>query len=120
MKKNRIKKSIFVFFSMIFVFAILFSAVNFSGNEKKRNMSASATSTEVEYFNNTGNLVSEIIASGDVTDSKFSLEDYYPLLAENQLNSNLCWVYSSMKSLESSLMVQKGEYYNFSEVGTAY
>ena len=52
--------------------------------------------------------------------SSYSLSSYYPLLTENQTDSNLCWIYSSLKALESSLMVQKNEYHNFSEIGSAY
>lgn len=120
MKKFKIKNSIFVFFSIIFVFAILFSAVNFSSSEKNKNLTASAVSESTEYYDKTSTLVDEIINGETVFETSFSLADYYPILAENQLNTNLCWVYSSMKALETSLMVQKGEYYNFSEVGTAY
>lgn len=50
----------------------------------------------------------------------YNLADYYPLVCENQAESDLCWAYASAKSLESALMVQRQEYYNFSEVGLAY
>lgn len=56
----------------------------------------------------------------DVSESKYNLYAQYPIVSENQTDSNLCWIYSSLKSLETSFMVQKNEYYNFSEVGQAY
>lgn len=67
--------------------------------------------TSTSYLDNLGT---------ETLDSIYSLADFYPLVCEHQMNSNFCWIYSSMKSLESAFMVQLGEYYNFSEVGLAY
>ena len=49
----------------------------------------------------------------------YSLADEYPILQEDQQNSDFCWVYASLKALESSFMKQRNEYYNFSDVASA-
>lgn len=61
----------------------------------------------------------ETLGSGSL-EGYYNLADHYPLVSEAQKKSDFCWIYSSMKALESAFMVQLGEYYNFSEVGLAY
>lgn len=47
------------------------------------------------------------------------LSALYPIYTESQSSSELCWAYASCKALETSIMLQEGEYTNFSEVGMA-
>lgn len=68
----------------------------------------------------TTQIVNGLVADASALETEYSLLDYYPVMPENQTTSELCWVYSSMKALETSIMVQANEYYNFSEVATAY
>lgn len=65
-------------------------------------------------------IVNGLVADNSALETSYSLLDSYPVMPENQTNSELCWIYSSMKALETSIMVQANEYYNFSEVATAY
>lgn len=67
--------------------------------------------TSTSYLDNLGT---------EELETAYNLADFYPLISENQTSSSYCWIYSSMKSLESAFMVQMGEYYNFSEIGLAY
>lgn len=69
---------------------------------------------------NTENIIDALVADTNELETKFNLMDSYPIMPENQADTELCWIYSSMKALETSIMVQAGEYYNFSEVATAY
>ena len=72
------------------------------------------------YYETDSSHLYNLFHSASVLDEHYNLTKHYPLINENQTNSSLCWIYASMKSLESSFMVQTGEYYNFSEVGQAY
>lgn len=70
------------------------------------------------YINELSNYAEDEINYGKL--KKYYLNSYYPLVSENQTSSDFCWIYSSLKCLETSFMVQKNEYFNFSEIGTAY
>ena len=65
-------------------------------------------------------MVSNVLASVSTVAESYSLMDEYPLSPENQTTSGLCWAYASSKALESALMIQAGEYYNFSEIAVGY
>lgn len=90
----------------------------FGGKKTDNNIMAEAVSTY--YYEKDQKYLSDIIGDGGTSLKNYNLTKYYPLISENQTNSNLCWIYSSTKALETSFMVQTGEYYNFSEVGEAY
>nr|WP_307920697.1 C1 family peptidase [Mycoplasmopsis bovis] len=47
--------------------------------------------------------------------SYFSLRDDYILFNQYQYNTGLCWDFSATKSLETSLMLNTNEMYDFSE-----
>ncbi len=64
--------------------------------------------------------IEELLNSTESVESQYNLSDYYPMVNENQKDSDFCWIYASYKSLESALMVQRNEYYNFSEIALAY
>lgn len=86
-------------------------------------MTGLATKTENEanaYSFKQTNYIYQLASTEKETDTSFSLTDEYPIMPENQTSSKLCWTYASLKALESSLMVQKGEYYNFSELAVGY
>lgn len=73
-----------------------------------------------DYLRNLNVSSSDDYISSSSLATYYNLSNYYPLICENQTSSNFCWIYSSMKSLESALMVQTNEFYNFSEAGLAY
>jgi len=52
--------------------------------------------------------------------TSYLLTQDYVLDGGDQLTTDFCWLFSSLKCLESSYMLQEGEYYNFSETGMAY
>lgn len=116
------KKIFRKFFTLIFVGLMLFSLAFFGifKNEKEINHNTSDDSASALTFENSNAYVENLLASTESIESKYNLADYYPLISENQSDSSFCWIYSSMKSLEASLMVQKQEYYNFSEMALAY
>lgn len=112
--KNFIKKYMLKTLSCLAIAcAVVFSCVIGTGkplNRQNENIEASAAYTDV----------SDILASVSTVEEKYNLMDYYPLTPENQTSSSLCWAYSSSKALESALMLQAGEYYNFSEIAVGY
>lgn len=103
--------------SILLIFVTLFSAIGFYAvkisNKTENKASAYVYETDSIYLSNLANDTEKL-------ESAYNLSNYYPLVSENQTSSNFCWIYSSMKALESSLMIQTGEYYNFSEIGLAY
>ncbi len=72
------------------------------------------------YYETDSSYLYNLLNSSEKLDNHYNLTKHYPLINENQTDSNLCWLYSSMNALESAFMLQTGEYYNFSEVGQAY
>ena len=115
MRKKFLKNITFFISSLVLVVAILFSFVQIKGNQGSNTASAAVTKYE-----QTDGLVSGLEANEGSLSTAFDLSAYYPLMVENQLSSELCWAFSSSKVLETALMVQRGEYYNFSELGIAY
>ena len=101
----------------ILVFLMLFS-VAFINVAKKSQKTEEINSvygleTDETYLEN-------LILSNVEIPSQYNMADYYPLVNENQKSSNFCWIYSPMKSLETALMIQRNEYFNFSETALAY
>ena len=72
------------------------------------------------YYETDSAYLHNLLNSMESIEGHYNLTKHYPLINENQTDSNLCWLYSSMNALESAFMLQTGEYYNFSEVGQAY
>lgn len=111
------------FSCMAFLFAILFSCVGLCGASVTKHESQSHALSS-KYYQDVDGLVEDLnknLDDGNLQSiTSFNLTDYYPLISENQLSSELCWAFSSSKALESALMIGLGEYYNFSELGTAY
>lgn len=102
---------------LFFAFVSLVSMTCFFCEHKSNDEVVAEAST---YYSFDQSYLANIVAGGGTDLKSYNLSNYYPLIAENQTNSSLCWIYSSMKSLETSFMVQADEYYNFSEVGEAY
>lgn len=98
----------------IFVGVVDVSASNKAAAETDHYSDAMLT----EYSNQ---VVAEIKAKDyvNVPDS-YSLRENYPIYTEQQNPSSLCWAFSANKVLETTLMVNTGEYYNFSEIGLGY
>ena len=103
--------------SIVLVFIALLSVVGFYA--VKTNTSPSKE-TSAYVYETDSNYLSNLAVDSEKLESIYNLSNYYPMISENQTSSNFCWIYSTMKSLESSFMVQKGEFYNFSEIGLAY
>lgn len=128
MKKTLIKfkKKIVSFLgAMAIVFVSIAVALSFA-SENNKNLSfdsdqkANAYSEE-SYVAYADDLISEIEQENtNLYAESYSLKDDYIILAENQTTSKLCWAYSGLKVLETTLMVQTQEYYNFSEMAVAY
>ncbi len=114
--KNKIISFIGIFAMLGACVASIFGGVKFSSSN---NNSASATTDYSVYSNQ---VVSEIKADANLNspEATYTLKKHYPILAEQQDKSNLCWAYSASKVLETTLMIATGEYYNFSEIATAY
>ena len=100
---------------MVLSVAVLFSFVRINSGK-----TISDNAYAINSYPSTEELVLGLEGQDETLSSSFSLSNYYPLMVENQLRSQLCWAFSTSKVLESSLMVQRGEYYNFSELGVAY
>ena len=99
----------------LMIFAVI-SAVGFFVAQKpstqKFDVFAATYETDSSYLSDLANDATPL-------ESAYSLSQHYPLSCENQTSSNFCWIYSSSKAMETSFMVQMGEYYNFSEVALA-
>lgn len=109
-KRSVLKKAILpVILSFIMLFVIGFAGI--SKNEIQE-------TNAYTYKNN--DCIAKLATDSTALASSYSLADDYPILPENQTSSDLCWIYSSMKALETSIMIQKGEYNNFSEFALAY
>lgn len=107
---KKINRVIFAI-AIAIVFLVPFSICNVSQNK---------TQNSKAYIFKENNYISELASDSTLLSTSYSLVDEYPILSENQTSSNLCWIYASLKSLETSLMVQKSEYTNFSEIALSY
>jgi len=109
-------------FSLFFVSLMLFSVAFFDTGKRFGNDKNSKVNDDASAFSHdsSGSYVEEILDSTDAIESRYNLSDYYPMINENQKDSDFCWIYASYKALESAFMVQRNEYYNFSEMALAY
>ena len=118
MKKLNLKSKLKSIFSGAMIVALLcvsvFSIIVIKSQKNNEKLYKKAVAVADD------SLLADLVELDVSLDSKFSLKDKFFLEAENQTTSNLCWAYASLKALETSFMVQEGEYHNFSEVGTAY
>lgn len=111
MKKFSIKK-LFIFLCLpLLACAIIGSSLLLVNNKDY-------ASASIEYANSS-KYINALAEKTDIIQSSYSLDEFYPIMAENQTNSDLCWIYSSQKVLETSFMRQKNVYHNFSEIGSA-
>ena len=96
---------------MAFVFLMLsvFVCGNPVGVGNKKTVSATVGTNEavIESLNKTNAV------------AKYDMSEKYPLVSENQVDTQFCWIYSSSKALETAFMVQRQEFYNVSEIGMA-
>lgn len=114
MKKRNFKIIKSSIFAVIISFALLFCAVLFAMPTSQGKPVVSHA-----FYGDSNALVEELQNNQDALPVRYDLSKKYPVLAENQVSSNLCWAYASTKALETAYMVQSGEYKNYSEVGTA-
>ena len=116
MKKLNRKKNIFKIFSIFMLgLAVIVSAVFSVGNKHKKD-GANAVTT---IYADAESYLSGYATETGVLPDTFDLSDTYPIMPENQVNTDLCWIYASQKALETCLMVEANEYHNFSELATA-
>ena len=121
MKKVSLTKKIVLFLTVPFLVAAIFCSCLFLDEKKNINANqAYAGSQASTSYVDSEIYMSDLNEKYIPLEKAYSLDDEYPFFAENQTTSNLCWVYSSMKVLETSLMKQRNEYHNFSDVGTAF
>lgn len=117
-------KNRFISFVGIFVMLSVFLASVISTFPKKTMANASGVSYKASggVIDNTEVVLSEIESKNDYASLKgsYSLRIDYPILTENQDKSVLCWAYAGAKALETALIINTGEYYNYSEVAVAY
>ena len=113
MKKFNLRKKIILFLSIPLICSVFLCS--FIGLKNSKMNQANAI---IEYVDSSI-YINELASQTTQLENSYSLDSYYPILPENQTNSNLCWIYSSLKVLETSLMRQKNEYHNFSEIATA-
>lgn len=111
--------------AVVMLCAVLASTFSFESTNNNSNIfaenSAHAAYTEESFVSKADDLIEDINDKNtNVYATEYSLKEDYPLLAENQTTSKLCWAYSGLKVLETTLMLGTGEYYNFSEMAVAY
>lgn len=112
MKKFSIKKLvIFLCLPLLLVGGVCSGILLSKNNENTAN-------AVIEYVDSSKYL-NPLFQESDPVPSFYQLSSDYPLMSENQTDSDLCWIYSSQKVLESSLMKQRNLYHNFSEIGMA-
>ncbi len=123
--KSFFKKFQVKFFTIAIMFiAVVFSCTAFAVN--KNNLSSTNAYFIEERDGSLGYGISQtayvtsLVQGMTVTESEYNLMDIYPITPENQTHTNHCWSYTSHKALETALMVQAGEYYNFSDVAVPY
>lgn len=126
MKKFKLKNRIISLFGIIAILgacvASIFAGIPVSKSNGNDYSTESASAYDLNSYKTFANSVvldmeDKVPASMGAT---YSIKDHYPVLAENQLDSKLCWAFAGSKVLETTLMYAKGEYYNFSEIGVAY
>lgn len=116
MKKFNLKKVFAVVFGFALVIATFVMSICNACCEENDLKSSFAQ----VRFEDAGKILDELQNSTETIAESYALDAQFPVLSENQtLSSNLCWIFASMKTLETSLMVQKAEYHNFSETATA-
>ncbi len=114
----RVMKKIFKKLSgIILCFLMLFSIAFIDTAQKQENSEIKGSGY---YYENSESYLNDLIVSSEEIPAKYNLSEHYPIVNENQKESSLCWIYASAKSLESAFMIQRNEFYNFSETALAY
>lgn len=94
---------------------LIFSFVNFFGIKREFDKE-----TYAENINFSTEFLKELESSSDITDTSFMISNNFVVDGEDQLLSDFCWLFSSLKCLETSYMIQRNEWYNFSETAMSY
>ena len=124
MKKFKLKNKLISIFGAAIILgaflASIFSSFFVFDNQKNNKLAYADDYDYKNYTEYASNVVDEISNNISALPLSYSLKDDYLLLAENQVGSDLCWAYAGSKAFETALMINTGEYYNFSEAATAY
>lgn len=122
--------AILIFLCCLISFFTAFFSVSFYKNKSSEQNNFWNLSTEI-LQDEENNLFKEIAANSisysevynysasAPQDSYFCLRDEHLLLTEDQQNMGLCWVFATVKSLQSFFAMKTGEYYDFSEAWVA-
>lgn len=90
--------------------------IKLSQSERSKVLEPTKCKTNDIFFSSVGSNVSETYTS-----SKFDLRDYnYVTSVKNQDNSNTCWTFATMASIESNLLMNKIGSYDLSEAHLAF
>lgn len=114
MKRFSIKK-INIFLVAITVSMLIFSSAFFLTSNSNQ-----LEKTFAENQQETSSFIEGLANFNQSFKTNYMLSDDYYFDGENQITTDFCWLFSSLKCLETSYMVQKNEWYNFSETGMAY
>lgn len=116
MRKIGFKQKILMFFGSVALAATLIVSACIFGLPNKALQGESQAA--VRYADSSA-IIKPLIEDKTSPNSTYNMMSYYPIYVENQTKSNLCWAYAASKVLETSLMVQRNEYHNFSETAVA-
>lgn len=125
MKKNNLKFKIIGIFGFFTVFALLVCSLAVGVRPDIR---STEFASAVNSVDDSSTYIQELVDDTQMLPAEYHLDDHVYIISENQSDpspaslresSLLCWVYSSMKVLETSIMVQREEYHNFSETAMA-
>ena len=118
---NKSGKSYRIFKSLGFVcvLAILVVCLAFGIYTETKSQNLSHATNIAESYANAEEYLLPLITDQSDPEDEYDLSSIYPIFVENQTTSDLCWVYASLKSLETTLAIATNEYYNFSETAVA-
>ncbi len=112
--KNKLSK--FSKFVLSFCVAIIFvSSLSFLPQKNSENQNVYA-----ENKTETSNILKDLNNTNMTISASFDLSNIYDIDGENQISTEFCWLFASLKCLETSYMQSLSETYNFSETAMAY
>lgn len=107
------------YFNIFCCIAISLLMILFCGFNLK-NKQISNVGFAIENEDETSLFLQSVLEMNSRPNIAYSLRNDFKFDAENQQSKEFCWLFSSMKALETAYMQQRNEYYNFSETAMAY